>query len=120
MSQVLVVSGTGTDVGKTIVTAAIAANALREGQRVVVRRYTHTIRLLHPVGHDYYNIHFDRACVGYPQTNASNLFAANQADVLNPNPTATGVFEYRRIVATIGWIDDDMVFCMPVTPSRET
>jgi len=36
MSQVLVVSGTGTDVGKTIVTAAIAANALREGRRVAV------------------------------------------------------------------------------------
>jgi len=29
---------------------------LREGYRVVVRRYAHTIRLLHPVGHDYYNM----------------------------------------------------------------
>ena len=29
---------------------------LREGYRVVVRRYGHTIRLLHPVGHDYYNM----------------------------------------------------------------
>ena len=29
---------------------------LREGSRVVVRRYGHTIRLLHPVGHDYYNM----------------------------------------------------------------
>ena len=29
---------------------------LREGHRVVVRRYNHTIRLLHPVGHDYYNM----------------------------------------------------------------
>jgi NAD+ kinase len=27
---------------------------LREGDRVVVRRYSHTIRLLHPVGHSYY------------------------------------------------------------------
>jgi NAD+ kinase len=29
---------------------------LREGFRIVVRRYAHTIRLLHPVGHDYYNM----------------------------------------------------------------
>ena len=29
---------------------------LREGSRVVVRRSGHTIRLLHPVGHDYYNM----------------------------------------------------------------
>ena len=29
---------------------------LRAGYRVVVRRYGHTIRLLHPVGHDYYNM----------------------------------------------------------------
>ncbi len=27
---------------------------LREGDRVVVRRYAHTIKLLHPVGHSYY------------------------------------------------------------------
>jgi NAD+ kinase len=27
---------------------------LREGDRVVVRRYGHTIKLLHPVGHSYY------------------------------------------------------------------
>ncbi len=36
------------------------------------------------------NIHFDRACVGYPYTTASNLFAPNPADQLNPNPTASG------------------------------
>lgn len=29
---------------------------LHEQDRVVVRRYRHTIRLLHPVGHDYYNM----------------------------------------------------------------
>ena len=29
---------------------------LREGFRLVVRRYSDTIRLLHPVGHDYYNM----------------------------------------------------------------
>ena len=29
---------------------------LHEQDRVVVRRYEHTIRLLHPVGHDYYNM----------------------------------------------------------------
>ncbi len=27
---------------------------LREGDRIVVRRYAHTIKLLHPVGHSYY------------------------------------------------------------------
>ena len=29
---------------------------LQEQDRVVVRRYEHSIRLLHPVGHDYYNM----------------------------------------------------------------
>jgi hypothetical protein len=36
------------------------------------------------------NIHFDRACVGYPHTNASNLFAPNKADQINPNPALNG------------------------------
>jgi len=36
------------------------------------------------------NIHFDRACLGYPHTNASNLFAPNKADQINPNPTDSG------------------------------
>ncbi len=36
------------------------------------------------------NIHFDRACKGYPHTNASNLFAPNKADQINPNPALSG------------------------------
>ncbi len=36
------------------------------------------------------NIHFDRACVGYPHTNASNLFAPNAADQINPDPAQNG------------------------------
>ncbi len=36
------------------------------------------------------NIHFDRACVGYPHTNASNLFAPNPADQINPDPADHG------------------------------
>ncbi|RMF84847.1 MAG: hypothetical protein D6744_02365 [Planctomycetota bacterium] len=36
------------------------------------------------------NIHFDRACVGYPHTNASNLFAPNPSDQINPDPAASG------------------------------
>lgn len=36
------------------------------------------------------NIHFDRACVGYPHTNDSGLFAPNKADQLNPDPAANG------------------------------
>ncbi len=36
------------------------------------------------------NIHFDRACVNYPQTNASGLFAPNAADQINPDPAAGG------------------------------
>jgi hypothetical protein len=36
------------------------------------------------------NIHFDRACVGYPHTNASNLFRPNRADQVNPDPAANG------------------------------
>ncbi|MBI4189290.1 MAG: NAD kinase [Betaproteobacteria bacterium] len=33
---------------------------LREQDRIVVRRYGHTIRLLHPVGHNYYNMLRDK------------------------------------------------------------
>lgn len=36
------------------------------------------------------NIHFDRACKGYPHTNASNLFAPNPADQVNPDPADSG------------------------------
>lgn len=36
------------------------------------------------------NIHFDRACVNYPQTNASGLFAPNPAEQINPDPVASG------------------------------
>ncbi|USN99011.1 MAG: hypothetical protein H6810_12820 [Phycisphaeraceae bacterium] len=36
------------------------------------------------------NIHFDRACVGYPHTTDSGLFAPNRADQLNPDPAANG------------------------------
>lgn len=36
------------------------------------------------------NIHFDRACKGYPHTNASNLFAPNKADQINPDPALAG------------------------------
>lgn len=32
------------------------------------------------------NIHFDRACVGYPYSTAGNLVEPNKADVRNPNP----------------------------------
>jgi len=36
------------------------------------------------------NIHFDRATQNYPHTNASNLFAPNRADQINPDPAANG------------------------------
>ncbi len=36
------------------------------------------------------NIHFDRACVGYPHTNASCIYAPNKADQINPDPATTG------------------------------
>jgi len=36
------------------------------------------------------NIHFDRACIGYPHTDASNLYAPNKADQINPDPATTG------------------------------
>ncbi len=36
------------------------------------------------------NIHFDRACKGYPHTNASNLFAPSKADQVNPDPALSG------------------------------
>jgi len=36
------------------------------------------------------NIHFDRACTNFPQTNASCLFSPNRADQINPDPAASG------------------------------
>ncbi len=36
------------------------------------------------------NIHFDRACVGYPHTNQSGLVAPNPADQINPDPAGSG------------------------------
>ncbi len=36
------------------------------------------------------NIHFDRACVGYPYTSASNLYPPNPADQINPDPATDG------------------------------
>jgi hypothetical protein len=36
------------------------------------------------------NIHFDRACKNYPHTTASNLYAPNPADQINPDPAASG------------------------------
>ncbi|HKQ49283.1 MAG TPA: carbohydrate binding domain-containing protein [Phycisphaerae bacterium] len=36
------------------------------------------------------NIHFDRACAGYPHTNASCIYAPNAADQINPDPATTG------------------------------
>lgn len=32
------------------------------------------------------NIHFDRACVGYPYSTAGNILEPNKADAINPNP----------------------------------
>jgi autotransporter-associated beta strand protein len=36
------------------------------------------------------NIHFDRATQNYPHTDASNLYAPNRADAINPDPAASG------------------------------
>lgn len=36
------------------------------------------------------NIHFDRACVGYPHTDTSNIYAPNKADQINPDPATQG------------------------------
>jgi len=36
------------------------------------------------------NIHFDRACVNYPHTNASSIYPPNKADQINPDPAASG------------------------------
>jgi hypothetical protein len=57
------------------------------------------------------NIHFDRACIGYPHTNASNLFAPNPADQINPDPAAGGgawvqlnnLWAPSRVSAPIGY-----------------
>ena len=36
------------------------------------------------------SIHMERATVGYPHTNSSNLYAPNRADQINPDITASG------------------------------
>ncbi len=36
------------------------------------------------------NIHFDRACINYPHTDATGIAAPNRADQLNPDPAANG------------------------------
>ncbi|MEM1166864.1 MAG: carbohydrate binding domain-containing protein [Planctomycetota bacterium] len=36
------------------------------------------------------NIHFDRACIGYPHNDAAGIPAPNRADQINPNPGANG------------------------------
>lgn len=36
------------------------------------------------------NIHFDRACVNYPHSNASGIYPPNKADQRNPDPAASG------------------------------
>jgi hypothetical protein len=36
------------------------------------------------------NIHFDRACDGYPHTNASCIYSPNRADRINPDPSLAG------------------------------
>ena len=36
------------------------------------------------------NIHFDRACAGYPHDNASGIYPPNRADQINPDPSAGG------------------------------
>lgn len=36
------------------------------------------------------NIHFDRACIGYPHTDATGLARPNRADQVNPDPSTQG------------------------------
>ncbi|MBO6513883.1 MAG: hypothetical protein JJ974_07970, partial [Phycisphaerales bacterium] len=36
------------------------------------------------------NVHFDRACEGYPHTNDTGMFAPNKADQINPDPALNG------------------------------
>lgn len=69
------------------------------------------------------NIHFDRACVNYPHTNASNLFAPNKADQLNPDPAANGgawvqlnnVWAPSRVSAPFGYQPHQVQYVNPET-----
>ena len=69
------------------------------------------------------NIHFDRACTGYPHTNASNLFAPNRADQLNPNPADSGgawvqlnnVWAPSRVSAPFGYQPHRVQYVNPNT-----
>lgn len=69
------------------------------------------------------NIHFDRACVGYPHTNESGLFAPNGADRLNPNPADSGgawvqlqnVWAPSRVSAPFGYQPHYVQYVNPAT-----
>ena len=59
------------------------------------------------------NIHFDRACAGYPYSTAGNLVEANRADIVNPDPgdwiSLTGLWAPTPISARFGhrphWVE---------------
>ena len=69
------------------------------------------------------NIHFDRACLGYPHTNSSNLFAPNKADQLNPNPVDSGgawvqlsnLWAPSRVSAPFGYRPHNVQYVNPNT-----
>ena len=69
------------------------------------------------------NIHFDRACEGYPHTNASNLFAPNRADQINPNPADSGgawvqlqnLWAPSRVSAPFGYRPHNIQYVNPET-----
>ena len=59
------------------------------------------------------NIHFDRACIGYPYSTAGNIIEPNKADAINPNPNdwlqLTGLWAPTRNSARWGrqphWVE---------------
>lgn len=69
------------------------------------------------------NIHFDRACTGYPHTNASNLFRPNKADQLNADPATTGgawvqlnnLWAPSRVSAPFGYLPHRAQYVNPNT-----
>ncbi len=69
------------------------------------------------------NIHFDRACQGYPYSTSGNLIEPNKSDVRNPNPNdwvqLTGVWAPTRNSARWGRQPHYVEFTIPSTGEKK-
>ncbi len=73
------------------------------------------------------NIHFDRATQNYPHTDASNLYAPNRADAVNPDPAASGgawvqlnnVWAPSKVSAPFSYLPHNVQYVDPATGATQ-